>query len=291
MPHLACSHICTAQHQRTMQRFTQAFRRIASYHQPTSHYVRKLSTSAAAALPNTHPITAEPSTTPLRPEFGGDLRGLVYDNFSTMTPMKTIPLPGQIFNAPIRVDLVHRVVTWQLACRRAGTASTKSRSEVAGSGRKIRPQKGTGRSRQGARTSPIFRGGGRAHGPKPRDWSYELPRNVRRSALRSVISSKLKCGQLWIVNDVSVEDSKTAMCLKYFRNLGWTSVMVVDNEPECESGVNASLLRASSTIQRVLPINVGGLNCYDALHFDVLVLSQNALTCLIDRFNKYRCFV
>lgn len=242
-------------------------------------------TSATAAA-STHPSAAA-DTTPLPIWAGGDVEAVVHRSLLSMTPVDVTRLSGRLFNAPVRTDLVHRTVIWQLACRRQGTHKTKTRAEVSGSGRKIRPQKGSGRSRQGARTSPIFRGGGRAHGPKPRDYSFPLPLNVRRGALRSAITSKFQCGQLWVVDDVGVPGAKTRELLEACRRLKWRSVLVIDDDDEGVAGVDKTLRRASHVLQPVLAMNAQGLNVYDALSFDMLVLSRRALARLEERFARY----
>lgn len=204
-----------------------------------------------------------------------------------MIPTQITTLPGRIFNAPVRPDLVHRVVVWQLAKRRQGTAKTKTRGEVSGSTRKIRPQKGSGRSRQGARTSPIFRGGGVVHGPVPRSYDYPLPRNVRRNALRAVLTSKLLCGQLWIVESAGIQGCKTRRVIEACNRYEWTSALIVDDDPDGVAGVDASLRSASHNIQNTLAINALGLNVYDALSFDMLVLTMPAVQHLTERYARY----
>lgn len=229
-------------------------------------------------------ITPEP---PLEPWCGSDVEAIMHKSFEDMIPVELTNLSGRIFNAPIRPDLVHRVVIWQLAKRRSGTAKTKNRSEVKGSGRKIRPQKGTGRSRQGAITSPIFRGGGRAQGPVQRDFNYPLLYNVRRNGLRSVLSSKYACGQLWIVEDAKIQDSKTRRVIEACERYGWHSALIVDDDPDGTSGVDRSLHAASHNVRNALAMNARGLNVYDALYFDMLVLTKPALRHLTDRFAEY----
>lgn len=218
---------------------------------------------------------------------GGNVDVVLHQSFESMVPTDIISLPGEIFNAPIRPDLIHRVVTWQLAKRRAGTAKAKNRSEVAGSGRKIRPQKGTGRSRHGARTSPIFRGGGRVFGPVPRSFYYPLPANVRRNALRSMLSSKLVNGQLWVVNDATISDSRTKTVIHCMDKYGWGSALIIDDIEDGRSGVSTSLHRASHSVKSVLAMNALGLNVYDALVFKNLVLTTAAIDHLVKRFAKY----
>jgi large subunit ribosomal protein L4 len=222
---------------------------------------------------------------------GAGREALVYKSLEEMVPIGSAGLSGRVFNAPVRPDLVHRVVHWQLAKRRAGTASTKTRSEVAGSGRKIRPQKGSGRSRQGALTSPLFRGGGRAHGPKPRDYDYPLPHGVRRNGLRSVLTSKFDNGQLWIFESASLSKPKTALLLKSVDAVHWRSALIVDHLPEAEAGVDASLRRASHNVQTILAMSARGINVYDLLSFDMLVLTLPALEHLHTRFENYKSLV
>lgn len=204
-----------------------------------------------------------------------------------MIPTEIITLPGRIFNAPVRLDLVHRVVVWQLAKRRQGTAKTKTRGEVSGSTRKIRPQKGSGRSRQGARTSPIFRGGGVVHGPVPRSYDYPLQMNVRRNALRAVLTSKLISGQLWIVESAGIRERKTRRVIEACDRYGWTSALIVDDNPNGVAGVDAGLHSASHNIRNTLAMNALGLNVYDALSFDMLVLTRPAVQHLTERFARY----
>lgn len=224
---------------------------------------------------------------PLQSWSGADVQVVLHESFENMVVKDIVSLPGMIFNASVRPDLVHRVVTWQLAKRRAGTAKTKDRSEVSGSGRKIRPQKGTGRSRQGARTSPIFRGGGTVHGPRPRDYYYPLPCNVRRNGLRSVLTSKLLNGQLWIVESASIADGKTKSVIRCMDRYGWKSALIIDDIENGVAGVDPLLHRASHAVWKTLPMNVLGLNVYDSLSFDNLVMTTNAVEKLTERFSKY----
>lgn len=228
-------------------------------------------------------------TAPLESWSGTDVQVVLHESFENMVPKDIISLSGLIFNAPIRPDLVHRTVTWQLAKRRQGTAKTKTRAEVAGSGRKIRPQKGSGRSRQGAITSPVFRGGGRVFGPVPRSYYFPLQKNVRRNALRSMLTSKLINGQLWIVDDASISDAKTKSVIHCMDKYGWASALVIDdfNGLGNVSGIHPSLYRGSLVVQKTLAMNVAGLNVYDALAFNNLVLTTAALEYLQNRFSHY----
>lgn len=271
----------------TMLRSVFAWRQIVRSSTPDTQ-LRAIAASAHSSLTHDQPDNLHFKEKPLSPNLvGADVPAVVHKSFEEMLPCDIISLPGSVFNAPIRPDIVHRTVIWQLAKRRAGTAKTKGRSEVSGSGKKIRPQKGTGRSRQGARTSPIFRGGGRAHGPVPRDYSFPLPHNVRRNALRSVLTSKLHCGQLWVIEDTRIADAKTRSVVGAMERNQWESALIVDHDPTGVAGVNHSLYTASHNVRPTLAINALGLNVYDALSFDMLVLSISAVEHLRNRYSKY----
>lgn len=243
--------------------------------------------STIASHPQVNVSTSLANVPPLEEWNGADVEIAVHESFERMVPIRTMMLPGTIFNAPVRPDLVHRVVHWQLAKRRQGTSKTKNRSEVAGSGRKVRPQKGSGRSRQGDGQSPIFRGGGRVHGPVPRDYFYPLPRNVRRNALRAVLTSKFINGQLWVVDSAAISDSRTRTVVDLMDSYGWNSALITDDVPDGTAGVETSLRRASFSVRNTLPINVRGLNVYDALSFYNLVLTTAAVENLTNRFKNF----
>lgn len=252
-----------------------------------SHLATFSQNSSPLRSPSQDPSSGITPLPPLQSWSGADVDAVLHKSFEDMIPAEIIQLSGRVFNAPIRPDLVHRTVIWQLAKRRQGTAKTKGRGEVKGSTRKIRPQKGTGRSRQGARTSPIFRGGGVVHGPVPRSYDYPLPMNVRRNALRAVLTSKLQCGQLWIVEHARIESSKTKDVIKACDRYGWTSALIIDDDPDGISGVDRTLHMASHNIRNTLAMNWLGLNVYDALSFDMLVLTRPAVRRLTERFARY----
>lgn len=228
---------------------------------------------------------------PLTLSTGADVVAPLHRSLQDMVAIDEIQLSGRVFNAPIRPDLVHRTVVWQLAKRRAGTAKTKNRAEVAGSGRKIRPQKGTGRSRQGAITSPIFVGGGRAHGPRPRSYDYTLPFNVRRNALRSVLSSKYMSDQLFIVDSAAIAQGRTRHLADTCERYGWRSVFVIDDVDGTVARVDKSLRAASGNLHGVLAMNALGLNVYDVLSFEMLVMTRSALSHVSNRFEKYEWLI
>ncbi|MDL1955955.1 MAG: 50S ribosomal protein L4 [Candidatus Desulfofervidus auxilii] len=191
-----------------------------------------------------------------------------------------IELAENIFNVPIKPYLIYEVVKWQLACRRAGTASTKTRGEVRGGGRKPWRQKGTGRARQGSIRAPHWVGGGVVFGPKPRDYSYCLPKKVRRQALKIALTSKLKSNYLKVVDNIVLEEIKTKKFLEIMRNLNIDGALIVTN------GKEEALKLASRNVKAFLVLPVEGLNVYDILRYKHLVLLQNAIPKIEERLNK-----
>ncbi len=191
-----------------------------------------------------------------------------------------IELSDKVFAAPIKEHLFWEVVKWQLACRRAGTASTKTRSEVRGGGRKPYRQKGTGRARRGTIRAPIHVGGAVAHGPKPRDYSYTLPKKVRRQALRSAISYKAQNGLLIIVDNFELPEIKTKRAVEIFKRFEVEKALVVDKD----SNINLKLsCRNLPKIHTLPPI---GVNVFDVLKYDHLILTKEAAKELESRLGK-----
>src|SRR6202167_3956009 len=142
----------------------------------------------------------------------------------------TLDLADEVFAAPINEDLLYEAVRHHLACARRGTASTKTRHEVAGSGKKLWKQKGTGRARMGSIRSPLWRHGGTTHGPQPRDYSYKLPRKMQMGALKSALSAKLRDGELRVVREFSIGEPKSKVMRKALDGLNVArTVLVVDN--------------------------------------------------------------
>src|SRR6201990_3019749 len=131
-----------------------------------------------------------------------------------------IELPETVFGVPLNEPLIHEAVRSFLANRRAGTSATKTRGDVSGAGRKLWKQKGTGRARIASLRSPLWKGGGNVHGPQPRDWSYQMPKKMRRGALRSAISERLREGNLIILDEISLNDVKTKGFLEVLATLG-----------------------------------------------------------------------
>ena len=191
-----------------------------------------------------------------------------------------IDLPDSIFDAPVRGDLLKRVVVWQLAGRRAGTSRTKTRGEISGSGAKPYKQKGTGRARQGSRKVSQFRGGGRAFGPVPRDRATRLPKKVRRAALRGALSAKRAEGKLVVLDAARVEEPRTGPLARRLAGFGWRSALIVDG-PE----IDANFRRAAANLPGLDLLPSQGANVYDILRRDVLALTRAGVAALEARLS------
>jgi large subunit ribosomal protein L4 len=191
----------------------------------------------------------------------------------------TVDLSDDLFGLTPRPDILHRMVRYQLAKRRSGTVSVQDRSQVTGSTAKIMRQKGSGRARHSTRKAPLFRGGGKAFGPKPRDFAIDLPKKVRALALRHALSAKAKADELIVLEKAELKDAKTGGLRKQFEKLGLSSVLIVDG---AEVEKNFSL--AARNIPNVDVLPVQGINVYDILRRDKLVLTKAALEALEARF-------
>ncbi|UQZ89255.1 50S ribosomal protein L4 [Deltaproteobacteria bacterium Smac51] len=191
-----------------------------------------------------------------------------------------IELPDLIYNVEMRPHLVHEVVTAQLNSRRAGTACTKTRAEVAFSNRKPYRQKGTGRARAGTRRSPVWRHGGIIFGPKPRDFSSRPPAQVRRAALKVVLTSKLAEKQLVILDSFDLAEAKTKHFAQSLKGLGLQKAIVVT------PAENEKLERSSRNIPDCKVLRVAGLNCYDLLKHTHLVILKDSLAGIEERLMK-----
>ncbi len=186
-----------------------------------------------------------------------------------------VDLADEVFAAEVKEHLFHEVVTAQLASRRAGTRAGKERAAVRGSSKKIYRQKGTGRARHGSIRAPIFVGGGRAHPPKPQDWSYRPPRRVRIGALKSALSLMLKEGRLTVVENIDLGEIKTKKLASVLSTLqAPTKVLVVDDKGN--ETLRLSIRNMSDN--QFLPPE--GVNVYDLLRHDHLVVSKDAAKAL-----------
>jgi large subunit ribosomal protein L4 len=182
-----------------------------------------------------------------------------------------------IFDAKTRSHLLHQAVVMQLANRRGGTAATKSKGFVSGGGKKPWRQKGTGRARAGSIRSPIWVGGGTVFGPQPRDYSYRMPRTARREALLSALSLKKRDGKLIVVDKFELEAAKTKIMVQALAALKVESALIAIAEPDVK------IERASRNLPKVKVLRVEGLNVYDILCYEHLILTERALKRLEER--------
>lgn len=192
-------------------------------------------------------------------------------------------LREDIFGVEVKKHVLWEVVKWQLACRRQGTHSTKTRGEVAYSGRKILPQKGTGNARHGDRGAPIFVGGGVAHGPKPRDYYYPLPKKVRKLALKMALSSKAQEKAISLVDQIPIGDvPKTKKAVEFLRNQGLEGKKVLVILPEKDEVIYKSF--RNLPYAKVLPVE--RLNVYDILWADHLIITRPSLEKIYERLGS-----
>ncbi len=179
-----------------------------------------------------------------------------------------IELSDSVFGVEIKEALIYDVVRMQMAARRRGTASTKGRSDVRGGGKKPWRQKGTGRARAGTIRSPIWRGGGITFGPKPRDYSYKVPKKVRRAALISALSMKAKKERILILRDFPMEEIKTKKFKEVLDRFGLKSALFVLDES------SPVLEKSSRNLKEVKMLRSEGVNVYDLMRYDNLVLLE-----------------
>ena len=191
----------------------------------------------------------------------------------------TVDLSDDVFGLDPRADLLHRMVRYQLAKRRAGNSASKDRSEINATTAKMYRQKGTGRARHGSKKAPIFRGGGKAFGPKPRSFAHGLPKKVRALALKHALSAKAKTEELVVIDSCELKDGKTTALKSRFAKLGFVSALIIDG-----ATVEDGFARAARNIPRVDVLPVQGINVYDILRHDKLVLTKAALEALEARF-------
>ncbi len=188
-----------------------------------------------------------------------------------------IDLSDEIFGVPVKPEVLHEVVVMQLAKRRAGTSSVKRRSDVSGSTRKLYRQKGTGRARRGDIKSPLMRGGGVVFGPDPRDYSYRIPKKKISLALKMALSSKLSDQELLVVDDLTMEEIKTKKMVEITQALKINKALIVT---EAE---NRNLELSARNIPGIKVLRSQGLNVYDILKYNNLVLSASAIKAIEGR--------
>jgi large subunit ribosomal protein L4 len=186
----------------------------------------------------------------------------------------SVDLSDELFGLEPRADILHRVVRWQRNNAQAGTHKVKTRSEVSYSTKKIYRQKGTGGARHGARSAPIFRGGGVYKGPTPRDHGHELTKKFRKLGLRHALSAKAKAGELIVIESAAAA-GKTSVLAKQIRELGWKRVLIIDG-----AQVDEGFARAAANINGLDILPTQGANVYDILRRDTLVLTKAAIEAL-----------
>ena len=191
----------------------------------------------------------------------------------------TIALADAVFGLEPRTDILQRMVRYQLAKRRAGTHDVKNRSEISRTGTKMYKQKGTGRARHSTAKAPQFRGGGRAFGPTPRDHAFDLPKKVRALALKHALSAKRASDQLIVVDDLAAKDAKTSAMAGMLKKLGLENALFIGG---VEVDNNFALATRNIPNLDVLPVQ--GINVYDILRREKLVLSKAAVEALEARF-------
>lgn len=192
--------------------------------------------------------------------------------------IKTVELPAKIFEAPVNLDLMHQAYVRQMANARLGTHKTKGRSEVSGGGRKPWKQKGTGRARQGSTRAAHWVGGGKVHTPKPRSYTMDMPRKMRRAALRSALSVKAAEQGLVVVDQVSVAEPKTKLMAEALNRLvGDASVLILIPEKDANYEM---VIRSSNNLAEAKTLMASYLNIRDLLSFDKLMIPLPALDVL-----------
>ncbi|HEX8191521.1 MAG TPA: 50S ribosomal protein L4 [Allosphingosinicella sp.] len=192
-----------------------------------------------------------------------------------------IELNDDVFGVEPRADILHRVVTWQLEKRRGTARGARERSDVARTGKKFGKQKGGGTARHGDRRAPIFIGGGKAHGPRVRDFNPSLNKKVRALGLKMALSAKAAGGQLIVVDSLDVQEAKTKALTEQLGNLGLgRTALVIDGD-----ALNVGFAMASSNLREINLLPAIGANVYDILNHETLVLTRAAVETLEARFN------
>lgn len=206
------------------------------------------------------------------------LRHLYEDTMAVVDVINTagekvsqVELADEMFNVPVKASVLHEVVKSQLAKKRSGTASVKNRGDVRGSTRKLFRQKGTGRARRGDIKSPLLRGGGVVFGPHPKSWAYNVPKKVRKLALKMALSSKLQAEQLKVVDRFELEQVKTKDFVAITRKLSAGNALIVTDQKD------ERLELSSRNVPGVKVIRTEGLNVYDILKYSQLILLEASI--------------
>jgi large subunit ribosomal protein L4 len=199
-----------------------------------------------------------------------------------------VTLADAVFGVELNEALIHAAVMNFRANGRSGNSATKTRGNVSGSGRKLWKQKGTGRARIASLRSPLWRGGGNVHGPQPRDWSYQMPKKMRRGALRSALSERLREGNLIVVDEFGFKAPKTSEFIGAMGSLGLIDKKTSVKTLIVDSLDNANLVLSSRNVQKTKVTNSFGLNIYDIIYHEKLVISKAAVEELNDLLDPKR---
>ena len=183
-----------------------------------------------------------------------------------------LELSDAVFGVPFNEPLVHAAVRNFMANGRQGSSATKTRGDVSGAGRKLWKQKGTGRARIASLRSPLWKGGGNVHGPQPRDWSYNMPKKMRRGALRAALSERVREGNVIVVEGWTLDKPRTKELIGSLGTLGFAEArtLIVDSLD------NENLMLSARNVQRTKIVNSFGVNIYDLLYHEKLILSRAA---------------
>ncbi|MFL2770916.1 MAG: 50S ribosomal protein L4 [Rhodospirillaceae bacterium] len=192
----------------------------------------------------------------------------------------SVDLADAVFGLEVREDILHRVVTWQLAKRQTGNHKTKTVGEIRGTTAKPFKQKGTGRARQGSKRAAQMRGGGKAFGPVVRSHEHGLPKKVRRLGLKTALSAKAKDGSLIVIDEAKVTDGKTKTLAAQIKNLGWNSALIIDGDRPDDS-----FYLATRNLIGIDVLPEEGANVYDILRREKLVLTKLAIEKLEERLS------
>lgn len=200
--------------------------------------------------------------------------------------IKDIDLDKQIFGLELKEEIIYRMVRYQLAKRRSGNRKTKGISEISGTTKKPFKQKGTGNARQGSKRSPQMRGGAVIFGPQVRSHAHKLPKKIKQLALKMAISKKIKDGKLKVINELKMSKPKTNLFRSKLAGLKLDSALFIDGKD-----IDNNFLLASKNVPKIDILPVAGINVYDILKRDYLVLSENAVNGIKERFKEWKLFL
>jgi len=189
-----------------------------------------------------------------------------------------LKLSDDVFGVELNESLIYYAVNNYLTNQRQGTVQTKTRGNVSGSGRKLWKQKGTGRARVASLRSPLWKGGGNVHGPQPRDWATKMPTKMKRGALKSALSERLREGALFVVDGFGLDDHKTKTFVAIAENFGWDNkTLIVETAP------GKNLILSSRNVPGVTLVSNANVNIYDVLYHDRIVFTKDAISALEGR--------